>query len=74
MEYHYRVIGKTTCYICLPKCERIIDDSGIQAHNDAAARDSFTLKHKLCPHCLNVGAKAAVEFDPHIYIEKLPSL
>jgi hypothetical protein len=69
----YRVIGKTTCYVCVPKRERIIDDSEIQANDDNGAKEALKVKHKLCSFCLEAETKAAVEFDAHIYVEWLPS-
>lgn len=57
----------------MPKRDRIIDDTDIQAKDDNGAREALKAKHKLCPFCLEIGTKAAVEFDALINVERLPS-
>jgi hypothetical protein len=71
--HKFRVIAKTTCYVCNPKRDHIINDYEIQARDENAARAVFFEKHKLCPYCFREGTKAAVEFDTKIFVERLSS-
>ena len=70
----FQVIGKTTCYACVPPRTKIINDDAIQATNGKDAKAVFKAKHRLCPHCLEVGTKATVEFDPLINVEYTSSI
>jgi len=70
---NFRVTGKITCFACIPTREMLIDDSKIQAADEALAKEAFIRKHRLCGTCLKGGTEIAVEFDPVITVEFLPS-